>query len=122
MNNSKWRMRFWLSLFSIFVLRYQADAQQRRTLQETIRLSIKNSKQLLLNQARIEEANATTMQAYEAKLPQASASGTYLFLNNPTVDLKIKMPSSGSGTGTSAGTTKVNQLMYATVNAALPIY
>lgn len=85
-------------------------------------MSLKASKQLMANQARIGQAVATTRKAYEGKLPQLSASGSYLYLNSPTVDLKIKTNNNtGGGTG-EASTAKINQLMYATVNASLPIY
>src|SRR5690349_5994524 len=106
---------------SLFAL--TARAQHRLTLQESIDLSLKNSKQLLASQARIEEAVATTRQALDARLPGATASGTYMFMNHPFVDLKFKVSdTSGSAGNNGLSSAKVNSLMYATVNASLPIF
>ena len=98
-------------------------AQHRLSLQEAIDLSVKNSKQLLVSQARIEEAVAATRQAFDARLPGAAASGTYMFMNHPFVNLKIKVnDNNGSSSNSGLSSVKINNLMYATVNASLPIY
>jgi len=99
-----------------------AQDKRKLTLQEAIDLSIKNSKQLKGNQARIEEATAALKEAVERKLPDVNATGSYLRLNSPNVDLKVK-PTNNSGGGSSneAGG-KVSQAAYAMVNASLPIY
>jgi outer membrane protein len=100
-----------------------AVAQHRLTLQESIDLSIKNSKQLLTSQARIEEAVATTRQALDARLPAATASGTYMLMNHPFVDLKLKVSdTNGSASNNGLGSVKISSLMYATLNASLPIF
>ena len=67
------------------------------TLNEAIELGIKNSKQLKLSQARIDEAVAATKQATEARLPDASISGSYLRLTEPHISLK------GAGSDTTGG-------------------
>lgn len=107
-------------LFLSFTNWAEVQAQRRLSLQEAIGLSIKNSKQLSVSQARIEEAVATARQSFEAQMPQVSASGSYLFLSNPTVNFKLKTGSNDSAAGGSQ--TKVNQLMYAMLNASLPIF
>src|SRR5438309_10474963 len=101
-----------------------AMAQQRKlSLQDAVSMSIKNSKQLKGSQARIEEAIAVTKQAYEARLPGATASGSYMRLNSPKVDFKLKTGSSAGGnTSGGAATPTINQVMYGMVNASLPIY
>jgi outer membrane protein TolC len=99
-------------------------AQQRTlSLQEAIELSIKNNKQLKASEARIEQATATVRQAEEARLPDAKVTGSYMRLNSPTVNLKIKQPGSNGGSpDSSGGTAKVSQAMYGMVNLSLPIY
>lgn len=97
----------------------RATAQQTLTLQQAIGLSVKNSKGLAVSQARIEEAVAATKQALEARWPQATASASYLELSNPTVNFKLKTGSDSSGAGNQ---TKINHVMYAMVNASLPVY
>ncbi len=85
------------------------------TLQEAIDLSLKNSKQLKNNEAKILEAAALVKEADERRLPEAGISGSYLFLPvKPNIDLK-----SGSG-GNNMPT--VNQAIYGTVNVAVPLY
>jgi outer membrane protein TolC len=121
MKNRKKICRLFAILGLCFVFADGVKAQHRLSLQEAINLSIKNSKQLSVSQARIEEAVAATKQALEARLPGATASGSYLFLSNPTVNFKLKTGSNDSS-GSSANQTKVNQIMYAMINASLPIY
>lgn len=99
---------------------FGAEAQQRISLQDAINGSIANSKQLTLSQARVEQAVAATRQAYEARLPQATASGAYMFLSSPTV--KLKLNPSGNDSSGNGGTAKVSQTMYAIINASLPVF
>lgn len=101
-----------------------AMAQDKRklTLQEAIDLSIKNSKQLKGNQARVEEATAALKEAVERKLPDVNATGSYLRLNSPNVDLKVKPTNNGGGGSSNEAGGKVSQAAYAMVNASLPIY
>jgi len=97
-----------------------AQEKRKLTLQEAIDLSIKNSKQLKNNQAKIEEATAALKEAVERKLPDVSATGSYLRLNSPNVDLKVKPSNGGGSSSEPAG--KVSQATYGMLNATLPIY
>lgn len=100
----------------------QMTAQETKTLglDEAINLSLQNSKQLKINQAKIEEASAASKEALEKKLPDAKISGSYLRLNSANVDIKAKgNNSSGSGTGESP---KVTQALFGALNISLPIY
>lgn len=109
----------------------QASAQESKnlTLDEAIQLSLQNSKQLKLSRAKIDDATATLREARENRLPDIKASGSYLRVNNPNVDLKVKLgggnnSSSGSGSGSEQqqSTVKVDQAAYALVNASLPLF
>ena len=100
----------------------QMTAQETKTLglDEAINLSLQNSKQIKINQAKIEEASAASKEALEKKLPDAKISGSYLRLNSANVDIKAKSNnSSGSGTGESP---KVTQALFGALNISLPIY
>ncbi|MFT4153910.1 TolC family protein [Parafilimonas sp.] len=96
----------------------RAGAQESKalTLNEAIELGIKNSKQLKLSQAKIDEAVAATKQATEARLPDASISGSYLRLTKPTIKLKTGSDSSSFSSPT------VSQALYGSANVSLPIY
>jgi outer membrane protein TolC len=99
----------------------QTNAQDKRplSLSETIDLSIKNSKQLKINRAKVEQTSAQVKQAIEKRLPDAKVSGSYLYLTNPKIDMKTKSSSSGSNTGS---TPKVNQAAYGILNLSIPLY
>jgi Outer membrane protein len=102
------------------------------SLDEAINLSLQNSNTIKLNQARIAGATATLREARERRLPDLSISGSYLRLNQPTVDLKMKLGSSGqsgeqqggSGTGTTSGGSSitVDQAMYGMASLSLPVF
>lgn len=91
------------------------------TLNEAIDLSIKNSKQLRINRAKVEEASAAVKEAIQKKLPDATVTGAYMRLSNANIDLKSKS-TGGSGGNAGAPPPKVSQAMYGIVNASLPIY
>ena len=114
-----------LALLLLASATFQARAQEKKpvTLKEAIDLSIKNSPRLKGSQARLEEATAAVKEAEDRRLPEASASGSYLRLNKPNVDLKAKptQPTTGGGTTTST-TAKPSQAAYAMVNASVPLY
>ncbi len=97
-------------------------AQNTRTLSlaEAIDLSIKNSGQLRISQAKIDEAQGALREAQDRRLPDLKTSGSYLRVNSPTVDLKTGGEQTGAGTGTSS--VKVDQAMYGMANLSLPIF
>jgi outer membrane protein TolC len=93
------------------------------TLQQTIDLTIKNSHVLKAATARNDAASARLKQAIENKLPNASVSGSYLYLANPNIALKTDAFSGGSdSTGAKKSPPSVHQAMYGIVNVSLPIY
>ncbi|MDQ6845731.1 MAG: TolC family protein [Bacteroidota bacterium] len=107
---------------SIFPMMGNAQEPRYITLQESIDLSIKNSKQLQAAAARNSQAAAVLKQAQDNKLPDVNVSGSYLRLTNPNISLKTK---AFGGSADSTGNSKspsVNQAMYGIVNVALPIY
>ena len=106
-------------VFALFsVIKTNAQETRPLTLNEAIDLGIKNSKQLKLSQSKIDEAVAATRQASEARLPDASISGSYLRLTEPHVSLK------GTGSDTTGGFTApaIKQALYGSANVSLPIY
>lgn len=100
------------------------SAQTTRTvgIKEAIELSIKNSKQLKNSNAIIEEATATLREAVERRLPDVGVSGSYLRLNNPHVDLKVKSNTDGGSGGTPTNQAKPSSAIYGLVNVAMPLY
>ena len=81
-----------LIIFSLISIQVMAQDKKTLGLNEAIDLSIQNSKQLKINQAKVEEASAAAKEAMEKKLPDAKVSGSYLRLNSANVDLKSLFP------------------------------
>lgn len=99
----------------LYLQAVHAQESRTLTLNEAIDLSLKNSNQLKSNEAKILEAAANVKEAEERKLPEASISGSYLYLPvQPTIDLKS---GSGSGSGPS-----VNQAVYGIASVSVPLY
>lgn len=96
-------------------------AQTPRTikLEEAIDLSLKNSKQLKISQSNIDLAGLNTRQIRENQLPSLSVSGSYLRVNTPNINFKIRQE---GGDSTTASTPAVHQAMYAMASASLPIF
>jgi len=104
-------------------------AQKTRTLtlNEAIQLSLKTSGQLKIANAKVDEATAEYHEAWNNHLPDVKVTGAYMRINNPNVDLKVKLgggSSGGSDTShqTSTSSIKVNEAAYGLVNASLPIF
>ncbi len=110
---------------------YIASAQNSKSLSldEAISLSLKNSKDIRLNEAKIKEATASLSEARGRRLPDMSVSGSYLRLNQPDVDLKVKLGNStntgteGSGSSSSSGGgLAVNEASYVMANLSIPVF
>jgi outer membrane protein TolC len=103
-----------------------AQTVKNLSLNEAIELSIKNSGQLRISQAKIDEATAELREARERRLPDIKTTASYMRLNSPTVDLKLKTgANSGEGSGSSGGASsalKVDQAMFGMANLSLPLF
>lgn len=94
----------------------QLSGQETRaiSLDEAVDLGIKNSKNLKIDAAKVEETTAQWVEAKNRQLPDFKLGASYLHLFSPTVDLK---------TGASAAANlKINNLMYGSANLTFPIY
>ncbi len=103
-----------LSVFSV-----AAQNTKTLTLNQAIELSIKNSGQLKIDNAKVEEATGYRQEAWNNHLPDVKLSGSYLRLNSPTVDLKVKV---GSGSSGGSAPVKVDQAAYGILNASVPVF
>jgi outer membrane protein TolC len=96
-----------------------ALAQEKRllTLDEAVRLGIQNSKNLKIDEAKIQEATANYLEAKNNKLPSLKVSGSALALANADVDLKILPPSQNGGNAP-----KANSAFLGNLSASLPLF
>src|SRR6187551_3872816 len=99
------------------------NAQDKKSisLKEAVILSIKSSKQLKVNAAKIEEANAVLKESEQRRLPDVAATAAYLRLSSVNVDFK-KQNNNNGGTGNGGEMPSVSQAAYGILNASLPIY
>lgn len=109
-----------IAIFALLLLllpAFNVHAQQTKslTLKEAIELGIKNSKQLMLSKARIDEAVAATKEATQQRLPDANLSANYLQFSN------AKVKSYGKDT-TAIAPLGVNSALYGTANISYPIF
>jgi outer membrane protein len=104
-----------LQLLLLSHLYVQAQDTRELTLKEAIQLSIKNSKQLQLNRARIDEAVAATREATQRRLPDAGISANFLEFSNAKVQSYRKDTSAIAPLG-------INQAIYGTATITYPIF
>lgn len=110
-----------LMMLGMLAAALPALTQEQKTLSlnEAVALSLKNSKQLRIGDARVQAAAASLKEAEQRRLPDGSVTGGYMRLAEANVDIKRQSSSSG---GTSGGAPSVNQAMYGILNVGLPIY
>ncbi len=96
-------------------------AQQPKNLPlpEAIKMSLANSGQIKIANFKVAEANANYHEAKDNYLPDLKVSGSYLRLNSPNVDLKIKL---GSSSGGASKPGAVDQATYGMLNLSMPVF
>lgn len=100
----------------LFLTNLQAQQNRTLTLKDAVDLTLGYNKTLKANQVKIEAAAAAIQEAYEKKLPDASVSGSYLYLPfQPDITMK-------NGSASGSGGPKVNQVVYGMANVSLPLY
>ncbi len=99
-----------------------AQVTRQISLQEAVQLSLDNSKSLKVSAAKIEQAGAELSEAKMNQYPDLKISGSYLRVNQPNVDMKVKLGGSGSGEGGSSQEIKVDQVAYGMATASVPLF
>ena len=117
MNNKLKTVAILIILAGTITSRGLAQNTQKITLSDAIDLSIKNSKNLKVSNAKIDEAAAYVKEAYNKQLPDFKISGSYLRLSSANVDLKTRSDSAGKVAGP-----KVSSAAYGIANLSLPLY
>ena len=107
MNNNFKRLTWFVAIMT-GTLSLSAQTTHNLSLNEAIELSLRNSSQLKLSRNKIDEATATLKSAREQRLPDASISGSYLRLNQPNVDLKLKLGDQQQSNNSSSGEEQAN--------------
>lgn len=118
-SNHKIRWVMFMLLLPLFSIAQQNSKQL--TLSEAIQLTLQHNQLLQMDKAKIDAAIARVKQAEEKKLPELSASTSFLLLNQPGLDLKIATGNGQSPPSTGASL-KVNTALIGMLNASVPIY
>ena len=104
--------------FLAVAISINAQAKKMLTLDEAVSLGIQNSKNLKIDQAKIDMATANYLEAKNNRLPSFKVSASALALANANVDLKILKPAENGG----GASPKANSAFYGNVSASLPIF
>jgi len=114
-----------VAIISTFISLSPVWAQdvRRLPLADAINMSLQNSGKLKIADAKVEEALAMLRESRNNRLPDIKASGSYLRLNAPDINLKVSTSSAQPGEENSGNSTpKVDQAAYALVNASVPLF
>jgi outer membrane protein len=104
-------------------IQLQAQSVKRLTVKEAIDLGVANSKQLVVSNARVKEAQAKVQQAQDKVIPEVGVSGTYLHLNTPTVSMANEASgNSGSSDSPLASLANIHDVALVQVSASWPVF
>ena len=110
------------SLLAVFQL--QAQSVKTLTLKEAIDLGYTNSKQLMISNAKVKEAQAKLAEAKDRSLPDVGVSGTYLHINTPNISM-ANSSNSNSGSGSDsplAAFSSLHDIGLAQLTASMPVF
>ena len=104
-------------------IQLQAQSVKRLTVKEAIDLGVANSKQLIVSNAKVKEAQAKVQQAQDKVIPEVGVSGTYLHLNTPTVSMANEASgNSGSSDSPLAALSDIHDVALVQVSASWPVF
>jgi outer membrane protein TolC len=107
----------------LITLQLQAQSVKRLTLKEAIDLGVLNSKQLIVSNAKIKEAQAKLQQAQDKVIPEVGVSGTYLHLNTPNVSFSQESSSNGGSSDSPlASLANLQDVALLQVSASWPVF
>ncbi len=112
------KIKYWSTTCLLLAASVFSFAQEKRhlELEEVIQLAASQSSNAKLLDAQVKTSQLKYEEAKDSRLPDSKISGTYLAINNPTVDLKMPM---GSGDGLGIST---NQLFIGQLSINMPLY
>lgn len=101
----------------------QAQSVKRLSVKEAIDLGVANSKQLIVSNAKVKEAQAKVQQAQDKVIPEVGVSGTYLHLNTPTVSMADEASGNGGSSDSPlAALSNIHDVALVQVSASWPVF
>jgi outer membrane protein len=110
-----------LMLLTTLGYRYSVAQSTTLSLNEAVQLSLSNSKLLKASSAKLIQSQAQTHEMQWQRFPEIKATGSYLRMNNPNLDMQMSLGGGNGGSGT-ANPVHVDQAMYSMVNASIPVF
>ncbi len=116
-----------LLLLTALLLHFISLAQPQKTLSldEAISRSLDASTQIKISESKTQQAALALQEAKEKRLPDFTVSGSYLRLQQPNVDLKLRLGGSApqaSGDANTQSSVTINQAAYGIANISLPLF
>ena len=101
----------------LFSISSYAQEKKHLDLEDVMNLAYHNSSDAKVIDAKVKARQLEYEASKDSQLPEAKLSGSYLFLNSPTVDLKIPIQGGGK-----TPDIKMNQLFLGQLSVNMPIY
>jgi len=97
-----------------------AQNTTRLKLEEAIHLALQNNQSIKIAKEKNIQAVTNLQEAKNRRLPDFNINSQFLHVNQPLIDLRVKLNNSGSSSGSTAP--DVNQVVLAQANIGLPLF
>ena len=126
MNQVVKKAGYLIAMISMPAILWAQQPSKNLSLSEAIELGLGHSKDLMLSDAAVQQAEASLQESKDAKLPELNLSGAYLYLTKPHLDLNFNQDNdkddADGDDNSGSSMPDVNQAVYGILNASLPLY
>ena len=109
-----------LASYLLLSLHSYAQNSSLLKLEDAIHLALQNNQSIKIAKEKNIQAATNLQEAKNRRLPDFNINGQLLHVNQPLIDLRVKLNNSGSSSGSSAP--DVNQVVLAQANIGLPLF
>ncbi len=109
-----------LASYLLLTMPCYAQKTTRLKLEEAIHLALQNNQSIKIAKEKNIQAVTNLQEAKNRRLPDFNINSQFLHVNQPLIDLRVKLNNSGSSSGSTAP--DVNQVVLAQANIGLPLF
>jgi len=109
-----------LASYLLLTMPCYAQNTTRLKLEEAIHLALQNNQNIKIAKEKNIQAVTNLQEAKNRRLPDFNINSQFLHVNQPLIDLRVKLNNSGSSSGSTAP--DVNQVVLAQANIGLPLF
>jgi outer membrane protein len=109
-----------LASYLLLTMPCYAQNTTRLKLEEAIHLALQNNQSIKIAKEKNIQAVTNLQEAKNRRLPDFNINSQFLHVNQPLIDLRVKLNNSGSSSGSTAP--DVNQVVLAQANIGLPLF